>query len=132
MAHIVHDSPAEVTPRQVTALAQTLRRSPAVIKQLIEEARDTFNADALDYAKMHKETVIKALASEDPKALEVARKGAAWALTNISHEGKRVVDKPDTGPKAGQVLIGIRIGGIKQETVEALPVVMASEGETHE
>ncbi len=131
VAQIVADSPAEVTPKQVTALAQTLRRSPEAIRHAIAEARANFNSDANWYVDAHKQAVTKALASEDPKALEIARKGAAWAMTNMTHEGKRIIDRPETGPQGSKILIGVRIGGIKQEVVEALPLIDIST-DTHE
>lgn len=123
IAQVVHDSPAEVTPQQVSALALTLRRSPEAIRNAVADARESFSADALNYVEIHKQTVEAALKAGDSKSLEVARKGSAWAITNIAHEGKRVIDRPESGPQGSKIIIGIRIGGIKQETVEALPLV---------
>lgn len=130
IAHVVTDSPAEITQRQVIALAQTLRRRPEAIRDAIVEARDNFNAEANFYVETHKKVVETAVANGDPKSLEVARKGSAWALTNMSHEGKRVVDKPDVGPVGSKIVVGIAIGGIKQEGIQALPLIEATTTES--
>lgn len=110
IAQVVMDSPAEITPRQVNALATATRRSRQAIKKCIEDARDNFAASAGDYVEIHKEATMAALLKGDN---EQALKGSQWALTNISAEGARVVEKTVVAPSGSKIQIGIKLGGIK-------------------
>jgi hypothetical protein len=114
VAQFVADQPTEITPKQITGLAMTLRRSKAVIKQLIEDAKENFVVSADRYVKIHMLATEKALADGDN---EQALKGSQWALTNIGAEGARVVDKeaaPSTGTK---IMIGLKVGGLNEPKV---------------
>ena len=77
---LVLDSPTEVKPSQVTALAKALRRSPAAIKGMIEKAQESFRSKAQRYVDVHMEATELALAGGTVAGLEVAQKGAQWAL----------------------------------------------------
>lgn len=104
--------PGGLSPLQVTGLAKVLKRSPALIQQAIIEARDQFVGSAGRYVEIHKQATEDALSNGDAKSLDVAVRGAQWALTNISAEGTRIVDKPNTEATGSKVMIGIRVGGI--------------------
>lgn len=118
IAQFVADQPAEITPAQVTGLARTLRRSKEAIKNVIAEAREDFESDAKRYVEIHKTAVELALANGDSKSLEVAAKGARWAMENISSEGVRIVDKVvGGGPTGPKILIGINLGGVNKSEV---------------
>jgi hypothetical protein len=119
---LVLDQPTEITPVQIKALATGLRRTPEAIKALIAEAREDFAAAAIEYVDIHKQAVMAALANGDSKSLEVARKGAAWAMTNIAAEGERVVERPDNGPQGNRIIIGVQIGGIGTVGVTEIPL----------
>lgn len=127
VAAMVKDAPGELTTKQVSALSAALRRTPNAIRDAVVEAKESFNADALFYTDTHKQVVAAALANGDSKSLEVARKGSAWAMTNITQDGKRIIDKVESGPQGARILIGIKVGGVKQETVEALPMLEGGE-----
>ena len=128
VAKLVMDQPAPVTPKQVTALASTLRRSKGAVRALVEEARETFVASAGHYVEVHKQAMDAALANGDSKSLDVAAKSAQWALTNISAEGARIVDRPSTEDKGSKIAIGIVMGGIERPiTTIALPEAPAHE-----
>ncbi len=118
VAAVVLDSPAEVTPQQVTALATALNRTPAAIKKLVQEARTMLVSSAGDYVKIHKRATELALQNGDAKSLDVAIKASQWAIANISADGARVVDKASTEPQGQRIFIGIKMGGM-----EAKPVV---------
>lgn len=110
----VRDLPHEITERQVTALSTLLERPRASVKRIIEDARERFAASAGKYVDIHMQATEGALVKGD---FEVAAKASQWALTNISGEGARVVDRPDdTGPAQPKVLIGIKLGGLGPDT----------------
>lgn len=128
----VNDQPREMTTSQVNSLAKVLRRSREVVRSLVEDAREEFQASADFYVKAHKESVTKALlvtnkdGEHDPKALDVAARSSQWALENLSAEGVRVVDKPtagkgETGPR---IMVGINVGGLNTPavTIESTPL----------
>lgn len=121
---LVLDSPTEVKPSQVTALAKALRRSPAAIKGMIERAQLSFREKAERYVEVHMEATERALRHGSVNGLEVAQKGAQWALERMSGEGVRVIEpKPGQGEGGAvgpRVLIGIKVGGIKanDETID--------------
>jgi hypothetical protein len=114
IAQFVLDQPTEITPRQVTALATSMRRSKEVIKSMIEQAKDNFQAGAERYVEIHKQAIEAALANGDSKSLHVATQGAQWAMENLSAEGVSIVGKrSEGGSGAGKIMIGIQIGGIR-------------------
>src|SRR5580692_3921563 len=90
IAQFVQDQPSEITPRQIVGLSKTLRRSKEAIKKLIEEARENFVESAGRYVEIHKAATEAALSAGDN---EQALKGSQWALTNLSAEGARIIDK---------------------------------------
>lgn len=125
---VVQDTPGSVSDAQVNGLARSLKRSKAVILQLIDEARETLAGAALDYVQMHKEAVEKAVANGDAKSLEVAIKGTQWAMSNLSLEGKRVIDARQVDGGGGpRILIGIKLGGLVQPASDA-PALPPVEG----
>jgi hypothetical protein len=116
VAAFVQDLPAEITPSQTTALARTLRRSKEATLAMIEEAKENFQSSAHRYVEIHKQAVEAALANGDSKSLQVAVDGAQWALENLSAEGVSIVGKKqEQVSQAGKIMIGINIGGIRQD-----------------
>lgn len=119
VAALVADQPAEMTNSQVNALARTLRRTKETTRQLIEDAKDRLIDKASRYADIHIAATENALADGDN---EQALKGSQWALTNISGEGARIVEKAVEAPTGGKIMIGIKLGGIDQPiTAIAIP-----------
>lgn len=120
VAQFVQDQPTAITPAQITALSTTMRRSKEQIKTMIEQAKDNFQGAAEYYVDVHKRAVDAALENGDAKSLHVAVQGAQWAMENLSAEGVSILNKKqDSGPGAGKIMIGIQIGGIRQEEVKA-------------
>src|SRR5713101_7029821 len=74
------DQPHEVTREQIKLLAKLMHRSPNTIRQCIEQARENFVASAGRYVEIHLAATEAALANGDPKSLEVAARGAQWAM----------------------------------------------------
>lgn len=119
VAQLVADQPAEMTNSQVNALARTLRRTKETTRNLIEEAKNRLIDRSSRYADIHIQATEAALADGDN---EQALKGSQWALTNISGEGARIVEKAVEAPTGAKIMIGIRLGGIDQPvTAIALP-----------
>lgn len=108
----VANSAQALSPEQVKALAVITRRTPATIRSIVADARMDLAEAAKDYVEIHKQATEQALANGDAKSLEVARKGAAWAITNISVDGQRIVEKPNTEPSGTRIFVGIRVGGL--------------------
>ncbi len=111
VAQVVQDFPGEIANAQVTALATTLKRTKDAVKAMIDQAKENFVSEAESYVKIHKQVVETALANGDAKSLDVAAKGAQWAIENIGAEGSRIIDKEASGPRGVQVMIGVKIGG---------------------
>jgi hypothetical protein len=109
VAHVIQDTPGIITTAQERGLATALRRPKEVIKEMIDEAREKFVKSSLRYVEIHKSATENALADGDN---EQALKGSQWALTNISAEGARIIDKQNTETNTPKVLIGIRVGGV--------------------
>lgn len=106
---IVLNTPGGPSSAEVTALARVLRRPKSQVKEAVENAREMLAESAGEYAAIHKAAVMSAYDRGDN---ETALKGSQWALTNISHEGSRIIDKP-TGEAAGtKVMIGIQMGSM--------------------
>lgn len=114
VAQIVLDQPGELTPSQVHGLSKALRRSKGVIKNLIEDAQEQFRSNAGRYVDVHMQATEAALSSGSVAGLEVAQKGAQWAMERLSAEGARIIEpKVEGAAQAGpRVLIGIRVGAI--------------------
>lgn len=116
VAEIVENTDLSIP--QVHALAVTLDRPVDTIRAQIESARAELQANAKNYAQAHKKVVDTALESDDPKALEVARRASQWALEKISHkdaDGKqtRVIDvETNAASDAPRIQIGIALGGL--------------------
>ena len=126
IAQFVQDQPAEITPKQVTALASTMRRSKDLVRQMIEEAKDNFQGAAKRYVEIHKEAIEAALLNGDSKSLHVAVQGSQWAMENLSAEGVSIVSKKqDGGSGAGKIMIGIQIGGMRADQPVEAKVVEA-------
>lgn len=110
----VTDQPHEVTPKQVTALAQVLERTPATVRKTIEQAKLELGDQADRYVEIHMQATEGALHAGE---FEAAQKGSQWALTHLSAEGTRVVEKAESGPTGTRVLVGINIGGIDADRI---------------
>jgi hypothetical protein len=111
VAQLVADQPAEMTDSQVNALARTLRRTKETTKGIIEEAKNRLIDRSARYADIHILATEAALADGDN---EQALKGSQWALTNISGEGSRIVEKAVVEQGGAKIMIGIKLGGIDQ------------------
>lgn len=110
IAQFLRDQPREITETQTKALSKVMRRSKEVIRDLIEQAREEFQSSALDYVRLHKEAAISAFEHGDD---EVAVKAAQWAITNMSQEGSRVIEKVAAEGGGGvKIMIGVQMGGI--------------------
>lgn len=119
IAKVVSDSPRELKQGQINGLAQALRRSRETIKALVEEARDTFVERSKRYVDIHMEAAEKALADGSAKALEQAVKASQWAMENLSAEGARIIDRPTDQAGGHKILIGIKVGGVSETSVES-------------
>lgn len=109
VAQLVQDQPREMTPQQIGSLARTLRRGKAVVKEMVEQARENFVSNSERYVDIHMSATEAALADGDN---ETAAKAAQWALTNVSSEGSRIIDKASTEPTGARVMVAIQMGGI--------------------
>ena len=112
VAGVLVSSPKEMDKSQVSALARVLDRKPETVKVIIEEAREKLTGRAGRYVDIHMQATEQALADGSPKALEQALKGSQWAITNISGDGARIVDKPNVESGGTKVMIGLKIGGL--------------------
>lgn len=127
VALVVANAGGELAPAQERALATTLKRTPAMVKALVAEARGTFVGRAMDYVNVHFEAMKQALENKDPKSLAVAVKAAEWAIANINGDGSRVVDKASSEPQGQKIFIGVRVGNMDQKpTIDVHEVVNAS------
>ena len=104
----------KVSEPQITALTKVLARSRASIKKMVEDARENFVESAGDYVEIHKEATINALADGDN---ETAAKAAQWAITNLSYDGARIIDKPTAEPSGSRIFIGVKLGGKNEVAV---------------
>lgn len=112
VAAFVMDQPGTITDDQENALAVALKRTPGVIKKLIQDARHNFAAKAGRYVEIHAEATEKALSSGTVNGLETALKGSQWAIERIAEDGARVVDKATEAPAGAKIVLGIQMGGI--------------------
>lgn len=117
VAQFVQDSPQEIQPAQVTALARTLRRSKEAVKAMIDQAKENFVAAGERYTEIHQLAVEQALATGTISGAEVAMKGAQWAMENISAEGSRIIDAVAKGPVGNRIVVGVKIGGLNDVSV---------------
>jgi hypothetical protein len=104
-------------PAQLDTLALALRKDPSTIAKYVLTARDTFAKNASIYADIHKQVALKALASDEPRAFETARKAAEFSMLHTSSkdsEGNaiRVIDAPGQSSNAPVIKIGIALGGL--------------------
>ena len=112
---------SDVSPEQIDALAIALKRNPATIAKYVQAAKDKFNQNASRYADIHMRVAEKALALDDPKALETARKASEFAMQNnsaVDADGKqiRVIDSAQQSSNAPVIKIGIALGGLPAAT----------------
>lgn len=126
VAQVVQDQPTTITPSQINGLAKALNRTPAVIKQLVAEARENFVAAAGDYVAIHKQAAQLALANGDAKSLDVAVKASQWAIQSISADGQRVVERTTSEPTGQKIFIGINVGGVSAPQAVVTEVVDAA------
>jgi len=124
VAAVALDQPGEMKPAQVNALATALRRSKDAVRSMIEDAKAQFQGNAGRYVEIHKAATEAALVQGSVAGLEVAQKGAQWALERVSGEGTRVIDKAaaESGPVGPRVMIGIKVGGTDTNKAAAVDV----------
>lgn len=127
VAAVVIDNPGELKPSQITGLAKALRRSPAAIQSMIEDAREKFQGNAGRYVDIHIASTEAALKNGSVAGLEVAQKGAQWAIERASGAGQRVLDPKvgagESGPTGPRIIVGIRIGSVDQpKGVTEIPI----------
>ena len=120
----------DIAPAQVRALAQTLNRTVDTVKTAIEKARESFVSRAERYVNVHSEATEAALANGDAKSLEVAAKASQWAITNLSSEGKRIIEKETGIINVPRVMIAVKIGGLDLDKVQESDAVVVTEN-TH-
>lgn len=122
VAAVVIDNPGEITGKQVAGLAKALRRSPAAIKSMIEDAREKFQGNAGRYVDIHMQATEAALRRGSDRSLETATKAAQWAVERSSGQGVRVIDPKvaagEAGPAGPRIMIGIKIGSVDQPQTE--------------
>lgn len=129
-----------VSPATLSSLAARFHLSPKEARVVIDRARLKLAANAERYVQAHMETVEAALEIGTESALNVAQKGAEWAMERIGTGNSRVIDSPKVGGGTGgpQIVIGISVGGIKPQApvIEAghdeAPRVMITSGEVVE
>jgi len=103
----------QVSPEQIKALATVTERTPAAIRKWIIQARQEFLGSASFYVEVHKEAVRKALEAGTDDSLQVATKGAQWAIEHLGDGDQRIVDRESSGEGSGvKVMIGVKIGGL--------------------
>lgn len=119
VANIVHEQTADMTPQQVKALAIVLKRTPELIKNEIALARDTFVGRAGRYVDIHLAATESALETGDN---EQAIKASQWAVSNISGEGTRIIDRPNTEATGSRVMIGIKVGGVDAPDITTISI----------
>lgn len=112
VASIVMDHPGPISAKQEQALAVTLRRTPAAVKALIEEARENFAAKASRYVEIHAQATEDALKNGTVAGLDTALRGSQWAIERIAQDGARIVDKAAQQDGGQKIVIGIQMGGI--------------------
>lgn len=112
VAQLVHEHPRELSEQQVNGLARAMRRSPAVVKELVERAKEDFVSQADHYVQVHRQATDQALANGDAKSLGVAVEASQWFLEKVSEQGVRVIEKEQKADTGQRILIGIKIGGI--------------------
>ena len=96
-----------------------MRRPRKTMKKLIEEARTKFISRASRMVDTYFQATEGALKDGQ---FDVASKSAQWYIQNVSSEGARIIDRPETGKTGGTVQIGIKVGGIDQPvTAIAVP-----------
>jgi hypothetical protein len=124
---LIEDAKGLITPQQEKALARVFNRPVGTVKKILTDARANLQKDAEFYVNAHRQSVEDALATNQ---VDVARKGAAWAIERISGEGKRLVDKPDAGPASPvNVMVGVRLGNV---TMQPEVTLNAIEGEVED
>ena len=82
-------------------MARMLRRSPEMVKDLIQDARVTFAKRAPRYVDIHLRATEKALASGTANGLDDGAPGSQWAIERIAQDGARVIDPPKAGASSG-------------------------------
>jgi hypothetical protein len=120
VTQFVKDQPTEITTGQIRGLAQTLRRTPDTVKVMILKAREQFVQSASDYVDIHKRATEGALESED---YETAAKASQWALSNLSAEGERLIERTEIEAQGTKIVIGVALGGTKEQNTT--PVIDA-------
>ena len=117
---VLRQQTTELTPTQERSLGHVFQRGPTVIKRMIQEARERFAERAGEYTDIHFQSAQGALADGD---YEVAGELAQWAMKEISMEGVRVIDKANTEAQVPRVMIGIKLGGLTEDTRPNAPAV---------
>lgn len=129
-----------VSPGVVKGLGERFSLTPKEVRLVIDRARLKLGANAEQYVAAHMESVTAALEIGTEKGLEVAQRGAEWAMERIGQGASRVTDAPKAGGGSSgpQIIIGIQVGGIhaantaESEPIESKPNVMITSGEVVE
>jgi len=117
VAAIVMDFPGPLSATQEQALGVTLRRTPAAVKLLIEEAREKFASKAGRYVEIHAEATEAALKTGSVAGFDTALRSSQWAIERMSQDGARIVDKATAQEGGQKIVIGIQMGGITPPVV---------------
>ena len=134
---ITSETPETPSNDQTKALAKVFNRPVSTMKKAIATARESLAADSQFYVDTHRAIVEQAaligVSTMNDKALDIARKGAAWAIERISGDGKRIVDKVDNGPQGTRIMIGIKLSNMSNQADGVIDVSGESvEGEVIE
>lgn len=113
---VVRQAGGDLPIDETRALAKVFKRPVGTVKKLIAQAKENLSVDAEFYVDTHRQVVetafIAGAATFNDKLLETARKGSAWAIENISGEGKRLVEKQESGPQGTRIMIGVRLSNM--------------------
>lgn len=110
---VVRQAGGDLPLDRTRALAKAFNRPVNTVKAMITRAKENLAADAEFYVDTHRDVVQHAAdagkATYNDKLLEVARKGAEWALEHTSGDGKRIVDQPSSAPQGTRIMIGVKL-----------------------
>lgn len=115
IAQVVEESPFNiVSDDRIAKLADALDHPKPAIKSVIAKAREQFEADALEYVNIHKQSAQLALADGD---YDTARKAAAFAMEKVSAvndrgERETIIDRIESTSSQPRIQIGIALGGL--------------------
>lgn len=119
-----------VSKETVASLATRFHLSAKEVRVVIDRARYKLAAHAEAYVEAHMLSVELGLeiardgGKQAAAGLQVAQKGAEWALERIGQGHSRVLDAPKAqGATGPQIVIGIQVGGIQAKNTVEEPAI---------